>query len=157
MDMRASRWIGPIAALTLAGWMGTAVVAQGGGQVAGAGAAPFPAGTTFSLVTLSGLQFGLGAAIDGNGVATGDLHVTLLGTSALGEARQITFDGRVTTVSVVQGIATLTGTGTQDLGDGSVPIGGVPFTATATASTLVLVLGTTLPGVTLSSGAITIK
>ena len=156
--MRANRWIGPIVALTLAGWMATAVVAQGAGEVAGAGAASFPAGTTFNLVSVQGLQFGLGAAIGGNGLATGDLHVTLLGTSALGEARKIAFDGRVTAISVIQGIATLSGTATQDLGDGSVPIGGVPFTATATANTLVLVLGTTtLPGVTLSSGAITLK
>lgn len=149
--------VAAIAALTLAGWMGTALVAQTGGEVAGAGAAPFPAGTTFSLVSLKELQFGLGAALDDNGVATGDLHVTLLGTSALGDARAITFDGRVTAVSVVQGVATLTGTGTQQLGDGSAPIDGVPFTATATAGTLVLILGTTLPGVTLSSGAISIK
>ena len=156
--MRARKWLGSIVALALAGWLTTAAVAQSAGEVAGAGVAPFPVGTTFNLVSVYGLQFGLGAGIGGNGLPTGDFHATLLGTSALGEPREITFNGTITGLTVVQGVATLSGTGTQDLGDGGAPLEGVPFTATATANTLVLVLGaTTMPGTALSRGAIAIK
>lgn len=156
--MRASRWIGAIVALVLAGWLTSAVGAQSTGEVAGSGAAPFTTGTTFNLVSIRGLQFGLAATIASTGLVTGDLNVILLGTSALGEPQAITFDGEVSKESVIQGTATLSGTGTLDMGDSGVPIIGVSFTVTATGNTVLLVLGTTtLPQVTLSQGAITIK
>ena len=157
-DMRASRWIRVGVALVLAGWIAPAVVALAAGEVAGAGAAPFPAGTTFNLVSVSGVQFGMGAAGAVPGLGTGDFHVTLFGTSALGASQVIKFDGDVSGILILQGSAVLTGTGALDMGDGTVPRVGVPFTATATANTLLLVLsGTTLPRATLTQGAITIQ
>jgi hypothetical protein len=155
---RAGRWIRAGMTAVLAGWMASAATAQSAGEIAGAGAAPFPAGTTFSLVAVHGMQFGLGAAMTVPSLGTGDFHATLLGTSALGGAQPIEFDGGVTGVSIVQGAAVLSGTGVLDMGDGTVPRVGVPFTATATANTLLLVLGgATLPQATLTQGAITIR
>ena len=100
----------------------------------------------------------MGAAGTVPGLGTGDFHVTLFGTSALGASQVIKFDGDVSGISILQGSAVLTGTGALDMGDGTVPRVGVPFTATATANTLLLVLsGTTLPQATLTQGAITIQ
>ena len=157
--MRASRWIGTMVALALAGWVtSAAVVAKKPGEVAGAGAAPYATGTTFNLVPVYGLQFGVGAAIAVNGLGTGDLHVTLLGTSVLNEAQVITFDGNVSGLSVIRGVATLSGTGILDMGGAGAAIIGVPYTLTTTGNTVLLVLGTTtLPQVTLSQGTIMIK
>ena len=156
--MRANRSIGAAIAFLLAVSLTSAAGAQATGEVAGAGGAPFPAGTTLNLITVRALQFGVGAAATFPGGGTGDLHVTLLGTSVLGESRVITFDGEIATVSLVDGAATLGGTGTLDMGDGTVPSLGVLFTASATANTFRLVLGgTTLPQVLLSEGTITIK
>ena len=156
--MRANGSIGAAIAFLLAVSLISTVGAQATGEVAGAGGAPFPAGTTFNLITVRAMQFGLGAAATVNGAGTGDLHVTLLGTSVLGESRVITFDGQVAAVSLTDGAATLAGTGTMDMGDGTVPSVGVPFTVSATGNTLRLVFGgTTLPQVPLSEGTITIK
>ena len=153
--MRANKSIGPLIALALAACVAATAITRAAGEVAGAGTALFPTGTAFHLVSVRAMQFGLGAAA-GSGLATGDFHVTLLGTSVLGESQVITYDGKVSGLSVIQGAATLSGTGTLDMGDGSVPTLGVPFTARATANSLLLVLGTTtLPQATLSEGRIT--
>ena len=156
--MRANQSNGALIALALAACVAATAITRAAGEVAGAGAAPFPTGTAFNLVSVRAMQFGLGAAAAANGLATGDLHVTLLGTSLLGESQVITYDGAVSNVSLIQGAATLSGTGTLDMGDGSVPIMGVAFTATATPGSLLLVLGTTtLPQATLTEGRITIE
>src|SRR5688572_25457446 len=157
MNMRASRWVKAGLVLALAGCLTAASIAQSAGEVAGAGAAPFPAGTTFNLIPVRGMQFGMGAGVTAGSLDTGDLYVTLLGTSLLGEPQVITLDGAVTGISILQGTAVLNGTGTLDMGDG-VSTDGVPFTATATGNTLLLVLGgATLPKASLTQGAITIK
>lgn len=155
--MRASRWIRAVVALGLT-VSATAAAARGGADVAGAGAAPFPAGTTFNLVTLQGLQLGLGATASPEGAVIGDVHLTLVGTSALGVRRDILYDAKVHSLSVSDGTATLVGAGTLDTGDGTAPLVSVPFTMTATVGTVLLMLGTTsLPEVNLSQGDITIK
>ena len=155
--MRASRWITAVVALGLT-VAATAAAARGGVDVAGAGAAPFPAGTTFNLVTLQGLQLGLGATAAPEGTIIGDVHVTLVGTSALGVRRDIVYDAKVDSLSVSDGTATLSGLGTLDMADGTAPLANVPFTMTGTGGTVLLRLGTTsLPEVNLSQGDITIK
>src|SRR5436853_1813842 len=45
--------------------------------VTGAGKATLPAGASLSGVSVSGLQFGLGAVIPGDGTAAGSLQATL--------------------------------------------------------------------------------
>jgi hypothetical protein len=156
--MRMNKSNGALIALALAACVAATVITRAAGEVAGAGAAPYPTGTTFNLVSVRAMQFGLGAAAAANGPATGDFHVTLLGTSVLGQSQVITYDGTASAVSVIQGAATLSGTGMLDMGDGSVPAVGVPFTATATPNSLLLVLGTTtLPTATLTEGRITIE
>jgi hypothetical protein len=122
-------------------------VAQTATSVTGAGAGAFPSGVTFNGVSLSTLRFGIGVNVPGDGTASGDFQTTLLGTS-LGVARQITVTGKVNAGSILAGGARFSGTCSIDMGDGSAPLTGVPFTVTtATASdgskTLALVLGVT--------------
>lgn len=155
--MRASRWMRTIVALVMAS-VTAALGAQGGADVTGAGAAPYPPNTKLNLVTLQGLQIGVGATATPHGTVTGDFHVTLIGTSALGVRQEILYDARVDTVSVSEGTATLVGAGTLNMGDGTVPLLSVPFTMTGTADSVELLLGTTaLPRAVLTQGAITIK
>ena len=156
--MRANRWARAIVAVVLTGWVTAAIAAQSGVEIAGAGAAPFPNGTTFNLVTLEGLQLGAGATAAPDASGSGDIHVTLVGRSALGVRQDIVYDAKVTGVSASEGTATLVGTGTLDMADGTVPVSGVPVTLTVTGNTVLLFLGTTtLPEATLTQGAITIK
>jgi hypothetical protein len=125
--------------------------------VTGAGAGTSQGGT-FNGVSISGLEVGTGVSIASNGGATGQLLVVLHGTSALGQPREIEVDGKVGAGSLgLDGSATLRGTATVDMGGGLV-LQGVPFTATATAGSLLLSLGTTtLPSATLTGGSITIE
>src|SRR5688500_6131086 len=105
--MRATRWMRAIVIAALTSCVTSAVVAQGGAEIAGAGAAPFPPGTTVNVVALQGLQFGMGAASASDGAVTGDVHVTLVGTSALGVRQEILYVARVDGVFVSEGVATV--------------------------------------------------
>lgn len=124
----------------------------------GAGASSFPAGATFNGVSLSGLETGLGLLIAPDGTATGGFLATLVGASALGQPQAIEVDGRVTGGSVgPDGSVTFSGIATVDMGDGSPPLLGVPFTVTATPQSLLLALGTVaLPTTPMPEGSITI-
>jgi hypothetical protein len=115
-------------------------------------------GGTFNGVSVSGLELGTGVSIAPSGVATGQLLAVLHGTSALGLPREIEVDGKVGAGSVgLDGSATLSGVATVDMGDGVV-LRSVPLTATATAGSVLLTLGTsTLPSATLTAGSITIE
>ena len=126
---------------------------------AGAGIGPFPPGTVFSGIPLNGLQFGMGAFIPGDSTAAGGLQATLLGTSLLGQPQNIEVQGQATNGALnVDGSRTLSGLATVDLGDGSPPQTNVPFTATATATSLLLAINNLgLPAVALSGGVITIQ
>ena len=126
--------------------------------VAGAGAGTFPINTALNGVSLSGLKFGLGVLIPGDGTADGQLQATLLGTTPLGQPRNIEVEGDATNGTLATGSRTFSGTATVDMGDGTPPLLNVPFTVAATAAGLVLTLGaTTLPAATLTAGTITIK
>ena len=127
--------------------------------VTGAGAGIFPAGSSFNGISLSGLQFGKGVGVPGDSSATGDFQALLLGTSLLGQPQNINVVGRATSGSVnPNGTATFSGLSTVDMGNGTPPLTGVPFSVTATTQGLQLILGnTTLPATTLTAGSITIQ
>jgi len=121
----------------------------------------YPAGTTFSGVSINGLQSGYGVVISG-GSAAGQFCTVLLGVSALGP-QNITIEGTASSGSRSGSVATFSGTCSVNMGDGSPPLTGVPFTATIATDangqgTIGLVLGiTTLPAATVSQGSMTIQ
>jgi hypothetical protein len=134
------------------------VFGQGIPGVTGAGTGAFPGGTTFSGVSLNSLQFGMGSFIPGDSSAAGELQATLLGTSLLGQPQNIEVDGDATYGTLnADGSRTFSGTATVDMGDGSPALTNVPFTATATATSLLLAIeNINLPAVPLTAGAIMI-
>ena len=124
-------------------------------QVSAAALGVFPSGTSFNGVQLQGSSFGIGVVVYPNGSALGDFEIVLTGTSVLRQPQSITLEAEVDAGSAnADGSVTLSGNGTLDLGDGSLPTT-VPFSAVATASGLQLTIGTTpLPTQTLSDGSI---
>jgi hypothetical protein len=125
--------------------------------VTGAGAGTFPGSTTFSGVSVSGLQFGMGVFTPGT-TATGQFQVTLLGTTALGQPQNIEIGGDAASGAInVDGSRTFSGTATVDMGDGTPPLTGVAYTVRATANTLLVTVGlNNLPVASLTGGSITI-
>jgi hypothetical protein len=124
-------------------------------QVTAAAAGVFPPGATFNGLPLDGSTFGLGIVVYAGGAATGDFAIVLGATSLLGQPQSITLDGKVSAGTVnADGSVTFSGTGTLDLGDGSLPTS-VPFTAVVTTGGLQLTIGASvLPNQTLSAGSI---
>jgi hypothetical protein len=135
------------------------VAGQDVAGVTGAGEAIFPGGVSFNGVSLSGLTLGQGVSIAGDGSATGQFQAVLQGTSPLGAPQDVTLEGEVSGRSVAgDGSVTLSGTATVDMGDGTLPLPGVPFTVTASTGGLALVLdATALPTATVNAGSITIE
>ena len=128
--------------------------------VTGAAEGSFPPGASLSGVSLSGSRSGIGVIVQGDGGAAGTFSTVLIGTSVLGQPREIAIDGRVTSGSSnIDGSVTFSGLCTLDLGDGTLPASDVPFTVTVTGSgALTLVVGlTTLPAQALAAGSITIE
>jgi len=136
-----------------------AASSQGTSAVTGAGAGIFPTGSSFNGVSLHDLRFGKGVGIPGDTSAVGDFQALLLGTSLLGQPQNINVVGRATSGSLnPDGSAVFTGVCIIDMGDGAVPLTGVPFSVTATTQGLRLILGTTsLPAATLTAGSIAIE
>src|SRR5256712_6391966 len=134
------------------------VAAQDAG-VTGAAEAAFPDGATFNGISLKGLTLGQGMFIAPDGSATGQFQAVLLGTSLLGTPQNVTVEGEVRGGSVAaDGSATFSGTATVDMGDGTLPLPGVPFAVTVSAGSLGLILNAVaLPTATLSAGSITVK
>ena len=135
------------------------VAAQDAAGVSGAAEATFPDGATFNGIPLRGLTLGQGLFIGQDGSATGQFEAVLLGTSLLGAAQNITVEGEVGGGSVgADGSATFSGTATVDMGDGTLPLPGVPFAVTVSAGSLGLILNAVaLPTATVTAGSITIK
>ena len=125
----------------------------------GAGAAALPAGTLFTGIPVSVMQFGMGTFINGDGSASGQVTVTLVGTTLLGLPTEIALEGEVTSGTInPDGSATVSGTGSLDLGNGLPPITDVPFVITATTSTVGAVInGLPLPSVPLNAGIVIIE
>lgn len=135
-------------------WAGSA----GTTAVTGAGSGVFPSGAEFNGVKLNTSTFGNGVVIYPDGSATGDFFTILAGTSLNGLAQYITVTGRATSGTFnSDGSATFGGVSVVDMGDGSGLLT-LPFSVTATAQSLTLVLGTTvLPTQSLTSGGIDIE
>jgi len=124
----------------------------------------YPSDTTFNGVPINGLQSGYGIGIGSTGSALGQFCTVLLGVNAAGLKQTITIEGEASAGSqVAANVATFSGTCTIDMGDGSLPVPGVPFTATITTGandqgTIGLLLGsTTLPDATINQGSMTIQ
>ena len=135
------------------------IAAQDAAGVTGAAEATFPSGASFNGLPLSGLTLGQGVVIAVDGSATGQFQAVLMGTSLLGAPQNVTVEGEVSNGSVaVGGSATFSGTATVDMGDGSLPLVGVPFTVTAATGSLGLILNAVaLPTATVTAGSITVK
>jgi len=127
-------------------------------SVTGAADGLFATGTTLAGVTLDSLDLGTGVFIDSDGSGTGTFHAVLSGHLLLGQHREIIVEGNVSAgVPASGGQANFSGTATVDLGDGTLPLPGIPFSVTVTADGLVLVLGSTsLPVAGLTVGTIAI-
>lgn len=148
------------AALGLASLMAPApATSQDATGVTGAAEASFPSGTTFNGVPLHGLTIGQGLLIARDGSATGQFQAVLQGTSLLGVPQELVVEGEVGAGSVAaNGSATFSGTATVDMGDGTLPLPGVPFTVTVSGGNLALILdATALPSATVTAGSITVK
>ena len=134
------------------------VFAQSTSGVTGAGWGAFPTNTTFSGVSVSGLNFGMGVFTPGDTTAAGQFEGTLSGTSLLGQPQNIEIEGDAAGGDInVDGSRTFSGTATVDMGDGSPPLTAVPFTIRASANTLLVTVGVNnLPLASLTAGAIVI-
>src|SRR5205823_3590495 len=99
----------------------------------GAGEGIFPSGASLNGILLNGLQFGKGVDIPGDGSATGDFQALLLGTSLLGQPQKMNIVGKASSGSVnPDGSAIFAGLSTVDMGDGTAPLTGVPYSIKAT-------------------------
>jgi len=148
-----------MAMLGLASLTAPAPAAAQDAGVTGAAEAAFPNGTAFNGVPLKGLTLGQGMFIAQDGSAAGQFQAVLLGTSLLGTPQNVTVEGEVRGGSVgADGSATFSGTATVDMGDGTLPLAGVPFAVTVSAGSLGLILNAVaLPTATVTAGSITIK
>ena len=128
-------------------------------RVSGAGEATLPEGVAFYGVVLSGMQIGQGVLIAADGSAVGQFHAVLSGTSVLGQPQEVTVQGEVNAGAANgDGIVTFSGNATLSMGDGRVPVVGVPFSVTASTEGVQLVVdGASFPQANLTAGSITIK
>lgn len=124
----------------------------------------YPPGTTFNGVPINGLNSGYGVLIAADGAAEGQFCTTLLGISALGLEQNISIVGRATSgEKTAANVTVFSGTCTVDMGDGTAPIPGVPFTATVTTDIndqggIGLVIGANnLPDAVVNAGSMTIE
>jgi len=149
------------AILVLALWS-TPASAQSTSVTVGAGGV-YPPNTSFGGIPINGLQSGYGVDITGSS-ALGQFCTILLGVNALGLQQNIVIVGKASGGSrTSSNVVTFSGTCTVDMGDGTPPTPGVPFTATVTTDandqgSIGLVIGiTTLPNAVVNSGSMTIK
>jgi hypothetical protein len=124
----------------------------------------YPDGTTFNGVPINGLQSGYGLQIADNGSALGQFCTILVGVSELGLEQNIIIMGQATSGSrTAANASTFSGTCTVDMGDGTGPLLGLPFTAVITTDandqgSIGLTIGDTkLPDAVVNSGSMTIK
>jgi hypothetical protein len=128
-------------------------------RVSGACEATLPEGVAFYGVLLKGMQLGQGVLIAADGSAAGQFHAVLSGTSFFGQAQEVTVQGEVNAGAAGgDGTVTVSGIATLNMGDGSVPLVGVPFTVTASTGGVQLsVDGASFPPATITAGSVTIK
>jgi hypothetical protein len=123
----------------------------------------YPDGTSFNGVPINALQIATGSVVAAAGTAEGHLAISLKGFSLLGAPQTISIDAEASGGSrAAANVATISGTCSIDMGDGTPPVTGVPFVATITVNadsqgSVGLVLGgTALPAATIDGGSMTI-
>jgi hypothetical protein len=128
-----------------------------GRSVAGAAGGRFEAGAMLGAIPVSGLELGTGALIEPDGSAVGVFHA-VLNASVLGQPRQLTLEGKITQGTMSgDGSASVSGTGTLDLGDGTAPVPiGYLNVAVGTNSLVLSIDSATLP-VQLTNGSVTVE
>lgn len=126
------------------------------GTVTGAAQATFAQGAALGSVVLKSLELGTGVFIEPDGSATGVYSAVLNGKSLLGQAQLITIDGNVLRGDIApDGRAYFSGIATINLGNGTPPLSGIPFSVSTIDNTVRLTLGTTtLPLAQVTSGNI---
>lgn len=124
----------------------------------------YPDGTTFLGLSINGLQAGYGLEIAEGGAALGQFCTILLGVNDLGLQQNVTIVGQATSGSrTADNVVTFSGTCSVDMGDGTAPLPGIPFTAVVATDandqgTIGLKIGDTqLPDALMNSGTMTIK
>jgi hypothetical protein len=160
MRIRSTALLTALAIGILGVWLPSAVAADT--SVTGGGGGVYPPDTSFSGVPINGLEFGYGVYISSSTV--GQVAIVLLGIAAGDVQQRIKIQGEANGGQrTAANAAVFSGTCALDMGDGTPPIPGVPFTVTVTTNandqgTLGLVIGeTTLPNAVLNSGSMTIK
>jgi len=128
-------------------------------SISGAGAGGFAPGSAVGGVALTRGTYGLGVLIFDDGTTHGDLAVQMYGSTALGVARRVVVTGWITAGTVnADGTATISGTCSLDLGDGTPPTGGLPLVANVGPAGIVLTVGgTLLPTLPVSDGWVLIQ
>jgi hypothetical protein len=112
------------------------IVGESMGTAAGAGA--YNTTPNLNGVELAGGTFGIGVRSAG----PGDLEAQFNGINPLiGLFQQVTVTGWITSATVSGGTMTLTGTAKVDMGDGSLPLTGLPLTGSVTATGVTLSVG----------------
>lgn len=125
----------------------------------------YPAGTVYNGVPLSGLTIASGALIAGDGsTADGRVTIELLGVETPLGKQVITVQAMITGGSRGAGnVATITGTCSINMGDGTPTLTGLPIVATITTdatnqgSVGLVLAGTTLPSATIGDGTMTVE
>ena len=119
----------------------------------------YPAGTSFNGVLISGIDIGTGVLLGSDGVAEGHVSIDLAGPLN----QTISVEGIVTGGSrPASNVATLTGTASVDMGNGTPALTGVPIVVTITTDetgkgTVGLVIGaTTLPTAPITDGSLSV-
>src|SRR5438046_2038163 len=124
----------PAAMLVMAILCRVPVDAQTQTSVTGAGAGVFPSGASLAGVSLQALKLGMGLTVAG-GAADGQFQTTLTGVSLLGLDQSIQIEGNASVGSSGPNTAIVSGACTVDLGDGTPPVAGVPFTVAVVTNT----------------------
>ena len=141
-----------------------AAYAQTDTSATAAAVAPYPAGTLYNGVALTGLEIGSGAVIWGDGSgAEGKLTVQLLGPSTPLGQQIINVNATISGGSrPAANIATITGTCSVDMGNGTPVLSGVPIVVTISTNSNnmgtvgVTLGGTALPAASVSNGSLTV-
>lgn len=149
-----------VVALAVAVCLPTSTTATGeSATVTGAAGATFTQAASFASVSLQSLELGTGVFIESDGTASGVYSAVLTGKSLLGQAQQITIDGRVLRGEMhSDGRAYFSGTATVNLGNGTPSLPSVPFSVSATGDSISLTIGsTTLPVAQVNSGNVSVE
>jgi hypothetical protein len=143
--------------------IGGSAYAQSNTSATAAAEGSYPAGTTFNGVPITGLTIGSGALLAADGTAQGHFGIELLGPTVLGVQQIISVEATASSgSSAAANVATISGTCSIDMGNGTPPLIGVPFVVTITTNaqslgSVGLVLGATaLPTATIGDGTMAI-